>query len=473
MITVKRATGGTPVWRRILYGAAALTVALAVCAGDLQAAPKSIPIHTDGPRAGMPLAKQITGIVNPLSRPSAEPRNATPGENVGIGTVTDYAWDPVVGTDVFWSNIEDGWLQPGNVTQTNGDGVFVFPDLPTTTQGEILAILNPGEGAYIALFPVAFVDDDVNVFSLTPGETLVSSTRAKGADWTTARFILRGSGGSAQSQLSTAGGGARGRVFVGDAYAVAPDVSYGCAFYGMNQAAETTLDEPRPVEEGAFSPGDPIAVRQQDAAKFWIEKPYWASGAPGTTVTLKWRKWPVRTDISFMGYSEWPLKYTPTTWRDKWITSRDLGVHATTVRIPGNATPGYNFDVELYRSSFDSSLNLVYPFQVCTLEPSQSRVSRCGSVQFTGVVPVAGHWDGTMGTPKNVTVYRRTTKPAGQPTRWQPRSWTKVGTYRTNRAGRFSTGKVRVCRDTWFIAHYPGDRYYYRAYTSVAKVRAL
>ena len=110
-------------------------------------------------------------------------------------------------------------------------------------------------------------------------------------------------------------------------------------------------------------------------------------------------------------------------------------------------------------------------FQVASLTASRASVARGQSVRLTGTVPTEGHWGATPGKSKLVTVYKRTTA-AGQPTQWDARrnGWTVVGTYRTNRAGVFTTPYFRPTRTTWYVAAYAGDRTYHPAFTSVLRV---
>jgi len=60
-------------------------------------------------------------------------------------------------------------------------------------------------------------------------------------------------------------------------------------------------------------------------------------------------------------------------------------------------------------------------------------------VKLRGVVPVKGHWGSTAGIRKYVWIYKRTKSASAPPTR--------------------------------YVARYAGDDQYWRAYTSVRKVR--
>lgn len=146
-----------------------------------------------------------------------------------------------------------------------------------------------------------------------------------------------------------------------------------------------------------------------------------------------------------------------------------VGVDLT---IPKTAPAGYAYEVHPYRYDDEASdLDLTLYFQVATLKPSRSSLSRGGSVTLSGTVPTQGRWGGALGKRKTLTIFQRTTV-AGQPTAWDAtkKGWKKVGSVRTDGAGAFRTSALRPRRTTWYVARYPGDDWYYRAYTSVVKV---
>ena len=94
------------------------------------------------------------------------------------------------------------------------------------------------------------------------------------------------------------------------------------------------------------------------------------------------------------------------------------------------------------------------------------------SIRLSGVIPTQGHVGPAAGTAKYVTIFKRTTR-AGQPTNWYAtrRGWTNAGTVKANGWGKFTSALLRPTRTTWYVVRYPGDKWYWGAYTSVVKVR--
>ena len=93
------------------------------------------------------------------------------------------------------------------------------------------------------------------------------------------------------------------------------------------------------------------------------------------------------------------------------------------------------------------------------------------------MVPIKGHYGGKTGTRKYVTVYKTTSSKLaakGQPPvaggGSRAAGWTKVGRVRTDGLGRYRKGSIRPGRTTWYAVWYPGDSWYWGAWTSLAKV---
>jgi hypothetical protein len=146
---------------------------------------------------------------------------------------------------------------------------------------------------------------------------------------------------------------------------------------------------------------------------------------------------------------------------------------AATLTIPATARPGYTYEVHTYRSDDRRSyLDLTTGFQVCTLKSSRAVVNKGRRIKLSGVVPTQDHWGTNEGQTKRVTIYRRTRPAPGAPTVWDATSqgWTRVARVTANGFGRYSA-YLRPRRTTWYVVRYPGDDWYWSAYTSVLKVR--
>jgi hypothetical protein len=207
---------------------------------------------------------------------------------------------------------------------------------------------------------------------------------------------------------------------------------------------------------------------EDDAQRFWIQSPYWASGSPGTQVRLTLQQFRKGFRSLVTGYAAYPAG-APTRELGTY-TSRGARNESKPVTIPKDAAPGYWYVVGV--ENLDGELYLETPFQVCTLKPSSSSVRRGQAVRISGVVPVQGHEGSKPGVRKQIALYQRTTA-AGQPTVWDPtkKGWKRVGVYRTDGLGRYSIKAPRLSRSTWYVVQYAGDEWYWGAFTSVVRVR--
>ena len=206
---------------------------------------------------------------------------------------------------------------------------------------------------------------------------------------------------------------------------------------------------------------------QEDAQRFWIQAPYWASGAPGTKARLTLQQFGKGFRSQLVGYEGYPAD----------APVRSLGAHTSmggrneskTITIPKSAAPGYWYVVGL--QNLDGVLYLETPFQVCTLKPSAASVRRGQTVRLSGVVPVQGHEGSKPGVRKQVALYQRASA-AGQPTVWDAtkKGWKRVGVVRTDGLGRYAIKAPKLSKATWFVVQYAGDKWYWGGYTSVVRV---
>jgi len=203
------------------------------------------------------------------------------------------------------------------------------------------------------------------------------------------------------------------------------------------------------------------------AQRLTMKTPVFASGKPGSKVTLSFANFPAGWTSSLLGYSAWPVT----------APVKSLGTHTgvdpsnerVTVTVPPTATPGYFYVIEAQHQQ--GPLALSYPFQVCTLKSSAASIRRGASVRLTGTVPTQDHEGSQPGKHKRVFIFKRTTA-AGQPTVGDPRTkgWKYVRSYLTDGFGKYRTGLMRQEKATWYVVMYEGDDWYWAGYTSVVRV---
>ena len=117
-------------------------------------------------------------------------------------------------------------------------------------------------------------------------------------------------------------------------------------------------------------------------------------------------------------------------------------------------------------------------FQICTLKPSRATVSKGTAIALSGIVPIKGHYGSKKGTPKYVTIYKTTS--SRRAAKYQPpiagedadRPQLDQGRQGPHRRPRQVPQGLdpSVRATTWYCAWYPGDSWYWGAWTSVAKV---
>ena len=214
------------------------------------------------------------------------------------------------------------------------------------------------------------------------------------------------------------------------------------------------------------SPG--VTARETDAQRIWMD--YWGSGKPGTRTYVVMNNFPAEWTNAITGVADWPASATPKSFG----TSTSDGDAYTTklMTIPSGAAPGYAYWVSTDHTQ--GHLSLQTSFQVCTLKPSKATVRKGTAIALSGIVPIKGHYGSKKGTRKYVTVYKTT---SARTARYQPgmsggatvKGWTKVGRVRTDGLGKYRKGSAPT-RTTYYCVWYPGDSWYWGAWTSVAKV---
>ncbi|HOT24732.1 MAG TPA: hypothetical protein PLB30_05310 [Thermoleophilia bacterium] len=255
-------------------------------------------------------------------------------------------------------------------------------------------------------------------------------------------------------------------VVEGSTYVPPASYSYGATYFWANQGLEYPVDVT--VTAGHVA-SQTLSVDQKDAQHMGINtsSSYWKSGKPGTKVTIGHWQFPAGWTLDYYGWADAPTQ-AYTEYKDATTTG---GSFAISVTIPKSAPVGYDYNLGFDRK--DGVLSLYDSFQVCTLKATKAAVRKGGAVKLSGVIPTEGHWGKTTGKSKLVTVYARTKAASAAPTAWDPakQGWTKVGQAKANGLGAYTTGNLRPKRTTWYVVRYPGDAWYWGAYTSVLRVR--
>jgi len=427
----------------------------------------SPPQHAvNGTRYALPGA--LRDVVHPRGeRPGSSGRMLAPRTATGPCTVTGrvLGFDnrPLAGVGVVLSyrDSSDAWYFVDSVS-TSADGSFAFVGVPETNWGEIDAYLVDGDGYHS--WGNTFTAAGPNDFQLRPGVTGVQTVRSAYSGWNWWQWLRVETWGSRGGATTWLDGGN------GDAFVMAPDYDYAIAYPYDNQGIEWSASAPLSVVPGA-SVGNSMTFDQDaDGRGAWIQSPYWQSGKAGTRTTLVLENWPAGYQMSFYGYSQ-----APSAQFKDWpfyVESDGSQYSRTSLTIPSTASAGYDYEVHVYRYDDSASyLDLTLYYQVASLKPSRTSIRRGGDVRLSGIVPTQGHMGSQQGKAKYVTLYQRT-KSAGPPTTWDAtkKGWQKVGSFRANGYGKYQTRLLHPKRTTWYVVRYPGDNWYFDAYTSVSKV---
>jgi hypothetical protein len=391
-------------------------------------------------------------------------RAAAGGTCTVTGTVLGYDGSPEAKADVQWTyyDASDNYVR-GTWAQTDAAGKFSFSDVAISNQGRLTAWLSDDK----TKFRRGRLDfaAGANDYVLRPGALTVQATRSSDPDWndwTTMDTDFYGAGNAAAGEIAGSSG---------QAYAMAPNVDYGIVSFWNNEAVEWQTTSPIPIVTGALS-ANTVAVNEADALQVYVGKPYWASGKPGAKIGYDLTNWPAGYKATLAGYSEDPDRDISVQYSGEWTSTGGAGRVA--LAVPKQATPGYAFDIEAHRSDGlwpVSDLYIYDGYQVCTMKPSKTSVRRGTKIRATGVVPTAGHWGSQAGLKKVVTLYAHKGT-AVVPTVWNPakKGWVKIGSAKTNGLGAYKTPYFRPLKTLTIVVRYPGDDWYWDAYTSVQKI---
>ena len=243
----------------------------------------------------------------------------------------------------------------------------------------------------------------------------------------------------------------------------------GAAYFFWDEGLE--FDDPITVTMGAASP-DTISINEADAQRVWCSSPFWYSGSPGSTVKLALQGYPTGWLNRVTGFSddaEGSLTKTYGTFE-----SKGTATHRLSLKVPASAKPGYTYWFNLQHvdgAGEEGALYLKESYQVCTMKPSRRAIKKGARIRVTGVVPTAGRWGSETGLKKKVTLYGHNGR-VSVPTIWNPKSkgWFKIADVRTNGRGAYTTRLFKPRKTLTLVVRYPGDDWYYGAYTSAQTV---
>jgi hypothetical protein len=387
------------------------------------------------------------------------------GAAVLNGTVYSDLLSPVNGAIVDWYAPVSGIWNTGEFV-TGADGAYSFTNADAASgQGELWA-MSPGTSNWFGYerYNASWSDPGPTTFDFQAG--IVPLTAYRGGPWSmwsSAKFAFDGSDAQSAiwsiqsvdpSDTSTTPVIYNGNVPAG-AY------GSGSVKFWYDEGMEFT---PPTVTAGGTASG--VTVDEADAQRTTVWSPWWASGKPGTTIKVWMNSFPAGWTVDFSGYSDWPPSAPVKTF---WpTTTTGVATQFRTLTVPKTATPGYFYWIGEQHEG--GPLYLETPFQVATLKPSASTIRRSGAVTLSGVIPTRGHQGSTPGIRKYVVLYKRATN-AGQPHAYSPasKSWTKVATFRASGLGKY-TFRQRPRRTTYYVVRYPGDAWYWKAFTSVIHV---
>jgi len=460
----------------VLLAASALTLLL--WAGAAYGASPPIAAATAAPPPS--LMAQLAPFSALPGLPALGIASAPAGAGVVQGHVYDSDGSPVAAVELTIGVIDDQgvpiWQDSAT---TDAAGFYSVSGAPASTQGVLVGATGSDEWA---MYDLTFADPGTSTYDVRPASVTWSATRGgpQAASWQDPGLIwftgTNATGGEFyvinNAPKSAAGGS--GTPVTGTAMALPGDVRWMGIWFGggMSEAAEWVATDPGnapvPVTAGSTTVL-PFTFDEATAYRVLITRPYWRSGRPGTVLRLGLQNFRAGMEFTFEGSVDSGVQ---TTWNGKTYTSTGAAEQTVSLTVPkkAGAGPGRVFNVGLREvtAGIPGQSYLVFgaTFQVCTLNASETAISRGTAVRLHGFVPQAGR------TPKYVWIYKRTTA-ASPPTVWDAtkQGWKLVARVRTDRYGRYHSALLTPLRTTWYVARYAGDAEFFRAYTSVRRVR--
>jgi hypothetical protein len=380
------------------------------------------------------------------------------------GTLRDSYDAYVVGAGMEW----DSWVDAESrwywgTGTTDSGGAFSMTAVPTAN-GEVWAY--PDADSTLARGSRTWADGSSSDESLYPGR--VSVTGSRGGRWHDfTKLVVRLSGADRFSKGAVTASDTTTTPVSGLVDALDGSYSSGSAKFFWDEGVE--FYGSIGVTSGATS-GMSISVDEAAAQRVWMQSPSWYSGKPGATVKMKLENFPTGWINRVTGYTDDPNETTSRTfgtWTSPGTTATTLGV-----KVPSTAKPGYGYWIGFQH--VDASDN-EYPlyveeiYQVCTLKASRTSVKAGTKIRVTGVIPTQGHWGSQAGLKKTVTLYAHKGT-ATVPASWNPKGWTRVGSVKASGLGAYTTPYFKPLKTLTLVVRYPGDAWYYDAYTSTQRI---
>jgi hypothetical protein len=382
------------------------------------------------------------------------------------GVVYDGTMTPVNAAIVDWWAPTAGVWNTDRVT-TGVDGAYSFTTADAAIGNGELWVYSPDatNGFIYERYGLSWTAPGPTTFDFQAGVVPIVAYRGGYFKnyWNSAWFEFDGSDaqGSLKALQFVHASNTTTTPVTANANVLAANYTTGCVNFRIDEGMEFT--PPTVVDAGGTS--STVSVNEVDAARTMVVSPYWVSGKPGTTVQVWMNKFPAGWTVDFSGYSDWPASASVKSFGSK-ITSGATNLFRQ-LTVPTTATPGYAYWIgEMHNGGL---LYMETTFQVATLKPSASTINHGATVTLTGVIPTRDHQGSTPGLRKTVVLYKRSTS-AGQPHNYaSPAGWTKVGSFLASGLGKY-TFKQHPTRTTYYVVRYPGDKWYWGAFTSVIHV---
>ena len=220
------------------------------------------------------------------------------------------------------------------------------------------------------------------------------------------------------------------------------------------------------------TPSGTVYVDQSDAQSLHWPGAFKYSGKPGATVRVNRVNFPAGWRNAVSGYSD-PTGKPSAKYGVK--TSQGGASEPVSVKVPATARPGYSYWIEFQHvdaSGYYQPLYLETSYQVCTMKPSKTSITKGTRIRVSGIVPTEGHWGSKAGKRKAIVLwYHKGTK--GVPTVWDSpkrQGWVPVGGMKSTGTGSYTTPYFKVPATGTFVVQYDTDNWYFGGFTSTAKV---
>jgi hypothetical protein len=391
----------------------------------------------------------------------------------GTGTISlhIYQFDasPEVNAEADWLVVEGADVGAGHgYTDASGDVALTGVPAATSGNGEIAVFVDSPDNGMYDLWNLTWDAGGTNI-GLAPGHLPMIIHRSSDRNWnywTQARVSLY-AGTSDETHMASTTITRTGAYTTANARTITtgPEtLDAGTIYYSMDEGMELPVSGTAVAGNTTASPA--LEVREADAQRVWMD--YWGSGKPGTKTLLVLNNFRAHWTNKIIGGADWPDSAPIKSFGSK--TSGGGKYEIKNVTIPSGAAPGYKYWIWVDHTA-GAQLSLLTSFQTCTLKASKATIHPGGPVKLSGVIPTQGHRGSTRGKIKRVIIYK-TTKNTGQPNSWAPSRaiWTKVATVKANGLGKFTSRSLMPTQTTSYVVRYPGDAWYWGAFTSLCKV---